>query len=378
METDPTPLPPDLLPVGTDADGAAFHVRAPKLNRHTFWCGQSGSGKTYALGVLLEQVLLRTRLPMVVLDPNGDFVRLAEPREGVDPATAEQLRSADVHVRGAGGAGSAAEALRTRFVELSPQTKAAVLRMDPVLDAEEYHALIESEQIVDSSRPLTPDELVAALRAQGDEGSRALALRVENLQVLDWDLWAWGETSVTDLVDRRPAAPGLDLGGFRYRGEAQVAALAVLEDLWRRRQERRPVLIVVDEAHNLCPAVPTTPVEVALAEQIVQIAAEGRKYGLWLLLSTQRPSKIQPNALTQCDNLALLRVNSPSDLAELADVFGFAPADLVRRSPGFRQGEVLLAGGFVDAAAVIRVGPRLSHEGGSDVAVPLQEAPARA
>lgn len=27
-----------------------------RLNRHTFWCGQSGSGKTYALGVLLEKV----------------------------------------------------------------------------------------------------------------------------------------------------------------------------------------------------------------------------------------------------------------------------------------------------------------------------------
>ena len=46
-----------------------------RLNRHTFWCGQSGSGKTYALGVLLERILLTTRLPMVVFDPNSDFVR---------------------------------------------------------------------------------------------------------------------------------------------------------------------------------------------------------------------------------------------------------------------------------------------------------------
>ncbi|MET8776363.1 hypothetical protein AB0H49_16015 [Nocardia sp. NPDC050713] len=33
------------------------------------------------------------------------------------------------------------------------------------------------------------------------------------------------------------------------------------------------------------------------------IAAEGRKYGLWLLLSTQRPSKVHPGILSQCDNL---------------------------------------------------------------------------
>ena len=50
----------------------------------------------------------------------------------------------------------------------------------------------------------------------------------------------------------------------------------------------------------------------------MQIAAEGRKYGLWLLLSTQRPSKVHINALSQCDNLALMRMSSPKDLAELA------------------------------------------------------------
>ncbi|WP_248239988.1 helicase HerA domain-containing protein [Microbacterium kunmingense] len=61
----------DLL-IGTLVDSApatTARVLAPRLNRHTFWCGESGSGKTYALGVLLEQVLLHTRLPLVVLDP---------------------------------------------------------------------------------------------------------------------------------------------------------------------------------------------------------------------------------------------------------------------------------------------------------------------
>ena len=68
-------------------------------------------------------------------------------------------------------------------------------------------------------------------------------------------------------------------------------ALAVFEDLWRRREERRPILIVVDEAHNLCsPDLESTAAR-AVRELIIQVAAEGRKFGLWLLLSTQRPSK---------------------------------------------------------------------------------------
>ena len=51
------------LAVGSLVDDPAVPVGLiPKrLNRHTFWCGQSGSGKTYALGVALEQILLRTR-----------------------------------------------------------------------------------------------------------------------------------------------------------------------------------------------------------------------------------------------------------------------------------------------------------------------------
>lgn len=67
-------------------------------------------------------------------------------------------------------------------------------------------------------------------------------------------------------------------------------------------------------------------------ERIVQIAAEGRKYGLWLLLSTQRPSKIHPNALSQCDNLGLMKMSSPRDLAQLGEYFGYAPPDLPNRA----------------------------------------------
>jgi uncharacterized protein len=57
-----------------DEVGAALDAKG--FNRHTFLCGQSGSGKTYALGLLLEQLVLHTRLPLLVLDPNGDHVHL--------------------------------------------------------------------------------------------------------------------------------------------------------------------------------------------------------------------------------------------------------------------------------------------------------------
>ena len=91
---------------------------------------------------------------------------------------------------------------------------------------------------------------------------------------------------MVDAIHERPRATVMDLGGFDHPVEPKVAALAVLEQLWARREERRPLLVVIDEAHNLCSPEPTTEAERALTQQLIQIAAEGRKFGLWLFLST--------------------------------------------------------------------------------------------
>jgi DNA helicase HerA-like ATPase len=130
------------------------------------------------------------------------------------------------------------------------------------------------------------------------------------------------------------------------------------------------VLIVIDEAHNLCTNEPADALQAAVTDRLVQIAAEGRKYGLWLLLSTQRPSKIHPNVLSQCDNLMMMRMNSPGDVAELGEVFGFAPPSLLAAAPTFGLGECLLAGRFSPLARIAKIGERLTFQGGADVDVP--------
>jgi DNA helicase HerA-like ATPase len=356
------------LPIGTVfGTTEPAELNAAKLNRHTFWCGQSGSGKTYALGVLLEQVLLRTELPILVLDPNADFVRLGEPRAETDAATAAALRGLDVRVlhstqRDVG------EALKVRFLGLSVPSKAAVLRLDPIADAEEYNMLLRINRFAEGFDEST---YMSTLRESSNPAQVQLAMRIENLQVMEWDVWSRGALAATDVIAERPRATVLDLGGFTHPSEPKAAALAVLEQLWVRREERRPILIVIDEAHNICPPNPQSPVERALTALVQLIAAEGRKFGLWLLLSTQRPTKIHPNVLSQCDNLGLMRMNSPRDLLELSEVFGYAPEAMVQASSSFVQGRALFAGGFLAEPAFVQMGPRLTIEGGADVRVPL-------
>jgi hypothetical protein len=302
---------------------------------------------------------------MVVFDPNADFVRLGETLPGAPPEDAARLASQEVRVLGATSTG--AEPLRMRFVTMPRRAQAAVLRLDPLEDREEYNLLLH--QFGDD----TPKDLGALLHRfrTGEAAGQALAQRVENLGLLDWEIFAGTDPSAAEIVAQGPRVTVLDLGGFADPAEPPAVSLDMVEHLWAQRQTRTPTLIVVDEAHNLCPADPVGPVQKALVERFIQIAGEGRKYGLWLLLSTQRPSKLHPQVLSQCDNLVLMRMNSPGDVAELAEVFGFAPPAMIAAAPQFVQGEALVAGGFVPRPAFITMGGRLTHQGGSDVAVPV-------
>ncbi|MGW5440298.1 ATP-binding protein [Nocardia asteroides] len=356
-----------LLDIGINLTppGGPARLLPKRFNRHTFWCGQSGSGKTYALGVVLEQLIAHTALPVVIFDPNSDFVRLGE----VDPAatgpTADALRERDIRVlRPHSGL-----PLRARFTALPRTSKAAILQLDPIADREEFNELIH---LADQLASAELDVTLPILRRSESAAQQRLAMRIENLGLADWEVWARSDRAVTEVVAERPDATVLDLGGFSTTAQQLVVALALLDDLWAHREERRPVLLVIDEAHNLASPQLDSPIATAVRERLIQIAAEGRKFGLWLLLSTQRPSKVHPGIISQCDNLALMKMTSPVDLAELGTYFGYAPAALLNRSPAFRQGEALFAGGFVPAPALLKVNARITPEGGSDVEVPVR------
>jgi uncharacterized protein len=147
-----------------------------------------------------------------------------------------------------------------------------------------------------------------------------------------------------------------DLGSLDSPAERSLAAGAALDQLWSRRAQREPMLIVIDEAHNLCPARPGGPLDALTTETLVRIAGEGRKFGLYLILVTQRPQKVHENVLSQCDNLVLMRMNSAADLAHLAEFFSFVPPGLIDRVTTLRQGEAVVAGKIASHPALVRFG----------------------
>ena len=341
---------------------ACLLADAGGFNRHTFLCGQSGSGKTYSLGVILERLLIETDLRVVVLDPNSDFVRrgtcAAAPTRCWPSAT--RRRRAGLRFTPSGAPGG--RRLRRHAAEIDPATQAALLRLDPIQDREEYAALAEllAREGPPRLEALTEDE---------SPERRRLGLRIRNLGVERFTVRAPGEAgSVLDAVhDQGVRCVVIDLGSLPSREEQSLVAAAVLGDLWRRRQERRPVLIVIDEAHNVCPAEPPDQLVAMAADHAVRIAAEGASSACTCWYRRSAPQKIAENVLSQADNLVLMRLNSLADAAFAQAAFSFVPPSLIERSVIFRQGEALIAGKISPEPALLRFGARVSEEGGADV-----------
>ena len=171
------------------APGVAAALDSGGFNRHTFMC-QSGSGKTYSLGLVLERLLVGTSLRMVILDPNSDYIRLSEVRDGADPAVGAEYAAAASGVSVWQNDPGAAHPLELQILDVDPAAQAAVFGLDPIRDREEYAALAGVLAGSEKGRAVIsgPDALVSS----EDPNTRQLGLRAANLGVLNWSVWSRG------------------------------------------------------------------------------------------------------------------------------------------------------------------------------------------
>jgi hypothetical protein len=110
--------------------------------------------------------------------------------------------------------------------------------------------------------------------------------------------------------------------------------------------ERVPTFVILDEAHNLIPRDNEDLAAKGLRDQFRSIAAEGRKYGLFLILCTQRPDKIDKFVLSECENRAIMRLGSQSVLDETRILLGLedVPIRTLEKCLAFETGRALLCG----------------------------------
>lgn len=153
----------------------------------------------------------------------------------------------------------------------------------------------------------------------------------------------------------------LDLSGIPFEVLSITVSLItrILFDYgyyFRRSQSKcdTPLLLVYEEAHKYAPKSELARFKASLTA-IERVAKEGRKYGVSLLISSQRPSEISETIFAQCSNFLAMRLTNPDDQAYVRRLLPDTLGNLTAGLPALESGEALLIGDATIMPCVVYV-----------------------
>jgi uncharacterized protein len=153
-----------------------------------------------------------------------------------------------------------------------------------------------------------------------------------NVTVIDLSLIA------SDVLENVTALLGRTLLQFAQRVEPRAAF---------------PMLLVLEEAHRYVPGDPTR--ESRSAAVFERIAKEGRKYGVSLLVASQRPSELSRTLLAQCGTVIAHRIVNFDDQELIRHATSAAGRDILRQLPGLATQHAVVIGEAVPAPTYVRI-----------------------
>lgn len=139
--------------------------------------------------------------------------------------------------------------------------------------------------------------------------------------------------------------------------ETLTSVIARLVFEYRKKQEgenrrKNPVHLVLDEAHRYI----KKDQKYLLKDNVFErIAREGRKYSLYLLISSQRPSELSETVLSQCANFIIHRIQNENDMRHINAVLPYFSEDFVSKIKQSVAGEALVFGDFVPMPMHIKI-----------------------
>jgi uncharacterized protein len=376
------------------------------LRRHAAVLAQTGAGKSYMVGRLLECLVGDLGGTVLVLDPNSDYVQLRKSLTDAERPynSAAKTSFADrvdiFRVPGVQGRRLTDELVgpsrdfTVRFAALEHAEMADLAGVPANATRIREAISIAAQYLTDNGHPdFRPDDLHRYLQAVAGESAtpsfgptgtpvgaasdtrdrtaaRNALVYVDSLRA--FGIWGFQDVPIDDLL-RPKRLTVVDLAGVEKVVASYVADKA-LREIWSRALTGRlpyPVFIVLEEAHNLVP-----PGGGRASRIINTIAAEGRKFKVFLLVVTQRPSKVHPDTLSQCGSQLVMRLTNPDDQRAVRQSSELMSEDLLGNLPSLNTGEVIVVGPLARVPAMIRVGQRYSAEGGSDIdlAAALEQA----
>jgi len=343
------------------------------FRRHLAIIAQTGAGKSYLVGVILES-LLPLGATIIVFDPNSDYVMMRADKTGQPTKISDDVivyrppgirgrRYSDDEIGGA-------EQYTIDFSSLNSD------QISDVAGIAQNWAIIR-EAVSTAVDMLTgiygPDQLLEKLRDLSKMGDKRIGKAAERAttyisRLSKFQIWGNEDIPLNDLVKPKRMSI-IDIAGLQ-RKVSEYIVYKTLSDVWSRAITGNldlPVFVVLEEAHNLAPG---KGYGSAMSSSIIdRIAAEGRKFGIFLIVVTQRPNKISSNVLSQCNSQIIMRLTNPDDMNAVRNASEGLSEDLFHDLPGLNRGEAIVVGALTKVPTMVKISGRQSEEGGSDIDV---------
>ncbi len=341
------------------------------LGKHTAVLGSTGSGKSGTVSAVLHAILMRGEElgyekwnpRIVLLDPHNEYGKAFpyHQRLSTDEGTLSlpywllNLQETVSLLIG-----------KTEFVATSQANIVKRALLTCRQNGAHKIGVDYNKITVDSPIPYSLDQFQKAVDTDTDKPSAASKQDswnsiLQKLEVLrsdarikfmmeDWDGQTDGFPSVISqfLGEGNPMRV-VDLSGVpnEVAGTASSAIARTLfyVKVWQTVEEREqsPVLIVCEEAHRYVPNRGEAQYEAA-QEAIRRLAKEGRKYGLGLMLVSQRPSEVEATVLSQCNSWIVMRITNDSDREHVRAILPDSLAGLTSVLSSLRRREAIFVG----------------------------------
>jgi uncharacterized protein len=341
------------------------------FGRHCAVLGQTGSGKSWTVASLLQKaVALMPRAHVVLLDLHGEY-RDAFKKGDARVVDATQLEMPYWLM----GYSELCDLLIDRS-EISAHNQTAYFR-DTLNDLRQQEgARLELPRTtVDTPVFFSMDELLTRIREQNTlmvEGQRGpkqgplfgqfdrFLMRLdsrmndvrydfllkpktrtnsESLEALLRDFCGLGSPRVPiTVIDLSPVPSDV-----RPVVTAQIGRLAFEFNFWNQAYREFPILLVCEEAHSYIGR-QTDSQLLGARRSMERVAKEGRKYGVGMMVVSQRPSEVSDTVLSQVGTFICLRMTNPDDQSHVRQLVPEAERNLMNILAGMRRGEALVLG----------------------------------
>jgi hypothetical protein len=340
------------------------------VQKHICILAKTGGGKSYACGVLIEE-LLKHKVPLVIIDTHGEYHSLTQPNKSRKDS--KNMERYNVKKRDYAGqineyspVGSRGKIKHLTLNGNNLKAREIIDLLSAKLSGPQVGCLYQAIKEVKEYKNIygIRDIIDAVNRSKSNARWNVIA-SLESLDSIG--VFSDNGTSVNELVKSGKCAT-INMKGVAPDVQDVVVA-RLTKELFDARKAGKvpPFLLVVEEAHNYCPE---RGFGQAVSSNILRtVASEGRKFGMGLCIVSQRPAKVDKNIISQCNTNVILKVTNPNDLKAIIQSVEGLTNQTFREIQRLPIGVAMLSGAGLQLPIMCEIRTRETNHGGKSVGI---------